>query len=38
VEGFAPLDFKQTAKPQSAAAQAPQSAPIRMGAAIDIRI
>jgi len=37
-EGFAPIDFKQTTKPQSAAAQAPQSAPIRMGAAIDIRI
>jgi len=37
-EDFAPIDFKQTAKPQSAAAQAPQGAPVRMGAAIDIRI
>ena len=37
-EGFAPIDFKQTTKPHSAAAQAQQSAPIRMGAAIDIRI
>ena len=37
-EGFAPIDFKQTAKPQSVAAQAPQSAAIRLGAAIDIRI
>jgi len=37
-EDFAPIDFKQPAKPQTAAAQAPQSAPIRMGASIDIRI
>ena len=37
-EGFAPIDFKQPAKPQSAAAQAPQNAPVRLGAAIDIRI
>jgi hypothetical protein len=37
-EGFAPIDFKQTAKPQPSAAQSPQSAPIRLGAAIDIRI
>jgi len=37
-EGFAPIDFKQTAKPQSAAAQAPQSASMRLGAALDIRI
>jgi hypothetical protein len=36
--GFAPIDFKQSAKPQPAAAQAPQGASIRLGAAIDIRI
>jgi hypothetical protein len=37
-EDFAPIDFKQPAKPQSSAAQMPQSAPARMGAAIDIRV
>jgi hypothetical protein len=37
-EDFAPIDFKQPAKPQSAAASASQSAPSRMGAAIDIRV
>ncbi len=37
-ESFAPIDFKQAAKPQSAAAQAPQSGLARLGAALDIRI
>jgi hypothetical protein len=37
-EGFAPIDFKQTTKPQPAPTQPPQGALVRMGAAIDIRI
>lgn len=37
-EGFAPIDFKQTAKPSPPGSQAPQSAPSRLGSAIDIRI
>jgi hypothetical protein len=37
-EGFAPIDFKQPAKPAQSASQASQSASARLGMAIDIRV